>query len=123
VSSSCALCLFLALLPPMFELLIFGIDGADVFERLILDLAQLVDVAGHNGFGGCRCGWTWFRDGTLTVVASSGTGLALSHFQLHMLHCDWLVGTKGKIHSELVFLCSARSSWTCAFASVVVGFG
>ncbi len=37
VSSSCSLCLFLALLPPLFELLFFGIavvdvsvDGADV---------------------------------------------------------------------------------------------
>jgi len=63
----------------MFELLIFGIDGANVFERLILDLAQVVDVAGHNGFGGCRCGWTWFRDGTLTVV---GRFMSLRHLVL-----------------------------------------
>jgi len=40
-------------------------------------------------------------------VGLSRTGLALSHFQLHLLHCGLLVGTNREIHSELVFLCSA----------------
>jgi len=64
-------------------------------------------------FGGCRCGWTWSGGGTLTVVGrfircivwdlSGSLTLSASLASL------WLAcRTTGKIHSELVFLCSAR---------------
>jgi len=89
---------------------------------LCLDFAQLVNVAGHNVWWlkvWMDLVWRWYIDccWQVYVVASSGTHLALSHFQLHFLHCDWLVAQKGKSTLNWCFVLST-SCWTCAVASV-----